>query len=90
MGKLDARNGYSRGGKRLEAGHGGASALDCAMVLLNDVVEVAVGSDQNIAPAGVLAPLRARGAGNYPERRMQIRYKLLFLLVPGRGLEFEM
>jgi hypothetical protein len=40
MGKFDAGQCNDRTPERLEASHRGASALDCSMILLDQVVEV--------------------------------------------------
>lgn len=50
MRKLDTRQRDGRGSKRLKARHGSAAAFDRAMVLLDDVVEIAATPDDDASP----------------------------------------
>lgn len=56
MGQLEAGQRDGRRPERLEPEHGLASALNGAMDLLDDVVEVRTVAHQNILPAEVLSP----------------------------------
>ncbi len=54
MRQLDAGERYRRVAERLEAQHLSAAAFDRAMILLNDVVQVAAVPDENILPPRIL------------------------------------
>ena len=54
MREFDTAKRDGRVRKRLEPGHRRAAPLDCAVVLLDDIVEILVRPDLHIAPAGVL------------------------------------
>jgi hypothetical protein len=62
MGEFDPGDRRRGIGECLETSHRGASAFDCAMVLLDDVVQAAVGSSPDVAPAAMLAPKQPQRA----------------------------
>ena len=61
MGKLDAGQSNGRTPKRLEASHRGATALDRAMILLNQIVEVLATPHLNELPLRILPPQKPKG-----------------------------
>src|ERR1700736_6592663 len=61
MGKLDAGQGNGRTPERLEASHGGASAFDRSMILLNEIVKVLATPHLNVLPLRVLPPQKPKG-----------------------------
>jgi len=61
MSKLDAGQGNTRSPERLEASHRDASALDCSMILLNEIIEVLVSPHEGILPLRILPPQKPKG-----------------------------
>ena len=61
MGKLDAGQCNRRTPERLEASHGGASAFDRSMILLNEIVEILATPYLNVLPLRVLPPQKPKG-----------------------------
>jgi hypothetical protein len=54
MRKLDAGQGNGRTPERLEAAHGGASAFDRSMILLNEIAKVLATPHLNVFPLRIL------------------------------------
>jgi hypothetical protein len=61
MGKLDAGQFNRRTLERLEASHGGASAFDRSMILLDEIVEVLATPYANLLPLRILPPKIPKG-----------------------------
>jgi hypothetical protein len=61
MGKLDAGQGNGRTPEGLEASHGGASAFDRPMILLNEIIQVLTTPHLNVLPLRVLPPQKPKG-----------------------------